>query len=130
MIEPFGRVVSPTGEVLVGRQERRLDLLGLALELSVPPLSLLVLAWVFFSAALTVCWIAGAPGWPAALAIGTGAIGAAALLSAWWRFGRQYLSAAGLALVPVELASRFIVLCRFLVRPQGTWVRTARRTGE
>jgi hypothetical protein len=48
------------------------------------------------------------------------------MLLAWWRFGREYLSTAGLLAVPLELVSRLPVLFRFLVRPQGRWIRTAR----
>jgi cellulose synthase/poly-beta-1,6-N-acetylglucosamine synthase-like glycosyltransferase len=108
-------------------RQRRFDLLGLALELSVPPLSLLVLTAIIAAAALMAGWLLGGPRLPAAILVGVGMAGVAGLLLTWGSFGRKYLPVAGLLAVPRELAGRLSILLRFLVRPQGTWVRTERR---
>jgi cellulose synthase/poly-beta-1,6-N-acetylglucosamine synthase-like glycosyltransferase len=107
---------------------RRSDLLGLALEVSVPPLSLLALAGMLAAAMLTIGWLAGGPGLPAAITAAVGGAGALALLSAWYCFGRLDLPARGLLTVPFELAGRLPILFGFVSHRQGTWVRTARRT--
>jgi cellulose synthase/poly-beta-1,6-N-acetylglucosamine synthase-like glycosyltransferase len=108
-------------------RSQRPGLLGLALELSVPPLSALVLAWLAILVALTAGCLAGGPALPLAMATAACTAALFALLAAWWRFGREHLSAADLLVVPMELASRLPILFRFLVRPQAAWVRTARR---
>jgi len=107
-------------------RQGRPELLGLALELGVPPLSVLVLLWSGALALLCAGWLLGGPQWPLVLALGCCAAGGAALLLAWWRCGREYLSAAGLLAVPLELAGRLPILFRFLTRPQARWIRTAR----
>jgi cellulose synthase/poly-beta-1,6-N-acetylglucosamine synthase-like glycosyltransferase len=106
----------------------RFNLLGLALELSVPPLSLLVLLAVFATLALTAGWLLGGPGLPVAVFATTGAAASVAIFAAWLGFGREHLTATGLLAVPCELLNRFPILFRYLLRPQGAWVRTARRT--
>jgi cellulose synthase/poly-beta-1,6-N-acetylglucosamine synthase-like glycosyltransferase len=105
-------------------------LLGLALEVSVPPLSLLVLAGLLALALLTVGALFGGPALPAVIAASAGVLTASALLFTWARFGRVYLPAAGLLAIPGELASRLSILSRFVTRPQGTWVRTERRASS
>jgi cellulose synthase/poly-beta-1,6-N-acetylglucosamine synthase-like glycosyltransferase len=109
---------------------RRPDLLAFAMELSVPPLSLLVLGGALALATLSAGWLFGGPGLPAAAATAVGTAGLAALFVAWLCYGGEYLSAADLAAVPFELAGRMAVLLRFFVRPQATWVRTARRSTQ
>jgi cellulose synthase/poly-beta-1,6-N-acetylglucosamine synthase-like glycosyltransferase len=106
----------------------RLDLLGLALEVSVPPLSLLVLAGTVAAVALTVGWLLGGPALPALITISAGLWTALILLLAWARFGRTHLPVAGLLAIPRELFGRLSILSRFVTGPQGTWVRTERRT--
>jgi cellulose synthase/poly-beta-1,6-N-acetylglucosamine synthase-like glycosyltransferase len=108
----------------------RYNLLGLALELSVPPLSLLILLGVFAALALTAGWLLGGPGLPAAVVVAAGGAAGVAIFSAWVRFGREFLPASGLLAVPCELLNRLPILFRYLLRPQGAWVRTARRTAD
>jgi cellulose synthase/poly-beta-1,6-N-acetylglucosamine synthase-like glycosyltransferase len=105
-------------------------LLGLALEVGVPPLSLLVLAGLLASTVLTVGALLGGPALPALIAVSGGVLMASALLLTWARFGRAYLPAADLLTIPGELVSRLFILFRFVTRPQGTWIRTERRTSS
>jgi cellulose synthase/poly-beta-1,6-N-acetylglucosamine synthase-like glycosyltransferase len=107
-------------------RQRRPELLGLALELSVPPLSVLVLLCCCVLVVLSVGPLFGGPLLPLVVALALSVGYVAATLLAWWRFGREYLSAVGILAVPLELMSRLPILFRFLVRPQGRWIRTAR----
>src|SRR5262249_17290279 len=81
--------------------QRRLDLAFLALELSVPPLSVLVLVWIFASSlSISLCW-----GKPFCLPLGFVIYGSAALLLAgvvfWMRFGRDRVPAKALFVIPL-----------------------------
>jgi cellulose synthase/poly-beta-1,6-N-acetylglucosamine synthase-like glycosyltransferase len=107
---------------------RRPALLGLALELSVPPLSLLVAFIALAAGALAGGWWLGGPALPAALAAGAISATTAAFALAWMRFGREHLPATGLLAIPCEFASRLPILFRYVVRPQAAWVRTDRGT--
>lgn len=107
-------------------QRRNLDALGVALELSVPPLSLYVMSWLAISA-ITLFW-----GWisghwfPGMIAIAAGACLAGTVFGAWAKFGRDDLSLRDLITVPMYILWKIPVYLKFLVRPQKTWVRTER----
>jgi cellulose synthase/poly-beta-1,6-N-acetylglucosamine synthase-like glycosyltransferase len=121
-------LLNQTPRLLVAAiRQRRMDLLGLALEVSVPPLSLLTLFGVVTCCVMTMACLFGGPVMPAVLSLSIGAMGLSALALAYACFGRQYLPLSGLLAVPLELASRLSVLIRFLYRPQAAWIRTARR---
>jgi cellulose synthase/poly-beta-1,6-N-acetylglucosamine synthase-like glycosyltransferase len=107
---------------------RRRDarLLGLALDLCVPPLALLAALLVAGTVLATLLswWIADiGPG----LAYGllSGAFGAAVLL-AWWTRGRDLVRPLELLSIPVYIAARLPVYARFVVRRERRWVRTDR----
>lgn len=104
-------------------RQRRLDLAGLALELGVPPLSILALAWTsaaVVSLTLAESWL------PAWLLLTGGAIAAVAGLLAWAAFGRAVLPLAALLAAPLYAAGKLPMYLKFLVRPQQAWVRTPR----
>jgi cellulose synthase/poly-beta-1,6-N-acetylglucosamine synthase-like glycosyltransferase len=112
--------------VVAGLGRRRLDLLGLALELSVPPLSMLFLLW---AAAGLACGLLGyvAAAWLPALVLGCS--GLAAILSvfaAWCKFGREHLPLTSLLAAPVYALWKVPIYAAFFLRPQRAWVRTAR----
>jgi cellulose synthase/poly-beta-1,6-N-acetylglucosamine synthase-like glycosyltransferase len=94
----------------IARREPRLA--ALALDLSVPPLALLLLATLA---------IAPAEPLPAALL-------ASAVLAAWVRHGRD-IPLAALAAAPLYALAKIPLYSRFLCKRQVEWVRT-RRTGE
>jgi hypothetical protein len=104
-------------------RQRRFDLAGLALELCVPPLSVLVLVWtaaVIAALTLTDSWL------PAALLLGGGAATLFAGLLAWTVFGRAVLPPAALLAAPFYAARKLPIYLSFFVRPQRAWVRTPR----
>jgi cellulose synthase/poly-beta-1,6-N-acetylglucosamine synthase-like glycosyltransferase len=106
--------------------QRRFDLLALALDLCVPPLSLLIMMWMvvmgvaLFSAALGASWTPGI-----FLAI-QGLLMLTAIIGAWAKFGRANLPLPTLLSVPFYILWTIPIFWSFLVRPQKTWIRTER----
>jgi cellulose synthase/poly-beta-1,6-N-acetylglucosamine synthase-like glycosyltransferase len=103
--------------------------LGAALDLSVPPLSLLVLLWsLALSAALGA--IALGTSWaPAAVLAAVGLAMASCVLAAWLRFASPQVSLRAVAAVPQYVLLKIPMYLAFLVARQQSWVRTARDPG-
>jgi len=101
-------------------------LLGLALDLAVPPLALLViLLSVVFAFALAGMGM-GLSTWPFLLSsIALGLLMTAVLL-AWHGWGRQVISFADLLSVPFYVLSKITLYLKFWTRRQKAWVRTDR----
>jgi len=106
-------------------KQRRIDLLGTALDLSVPPLSLLVAVWfLLMSVSLLVAFMgiwdsaifAAIVGWVLMLAVCT----------AWVNFGRKDLTLLQLLSIPAYIFNKIPVYFRFIFKPVKTWVRTER----
>jgi cellulose synthase/poly-beta-1,6-N-acetylglucosamine synthase-like glycosyltransferase len=91
-------------------------LVGMALDLCVPPLALL---------ALVVAALAASG---AAAALVAAALLGSAVLAAWWRHGRE-LPLGALACAPFYALAKIPLYSRFLVKRQVEWVRS-RRPGE
>jgi hypothetical protein len=100
-------------------------LLGLALELSVPPLSALLLLWGILATALLGVSAAGGPAAPAAALCCGGLAGPLAVLVTWRRFGRN-LSLSLLLAAPLYTLGKLPLYLRFLFRRQRDWLRTQR----
>jgi exopolysaccharide biosynthesis WecB/TagA/CpsF family protein len=100
--------------------------LAIALELSVPPLSLLVLAWTAVSTA--ICAASVALGWwtPVLVVSAAWLAFAAALMAAWARFGREVLPARSLVAIPAYALRKLPLYKAFLRNRETAWVRTAR----
>jgi hypothetical protein len=113
--------------VRAGIAQRRLDLLGMALDLLVPPLALHVGTLGTGAVAGVVGGLSGA-GWiPAAACLGQlTAVGFGVSL-AWLRDGRAVLPLRTAARIPGYLAWKFPMYLRFFLRgPEQAWVRTVR----
>lgn len=107
-------------------RQRRLDLLALALDLLVPPLSLLVLLLLDTGlVAATVGLLTGAWG-PAILPAGSLLSVAAAVIVGWWTSARKTVPFRALAGVPVYLVWKLPLYLRFILRRQKRWERSAR----
>lgn len=106
--------------------QKRFDLLAIALDLSVPPLSLLVMLWASgFGLTMTGAWF-GASRWPAiALGVG-GLLILLAIVSAWAKYGRTTISGRTLLAVPFYVLWKIPLYFALLVRPQTQWIRTER----
>jgi cellulose synthase/poly-beta-1,6-N-acetylglucosamine synthase-like glycosyltransferase len=120
------RAAAPT-LLVAGLSRFRLDLLALALELSVPPLSMLVVL-LLAGAGLgsIVSLVTGASIGPAlALLAATVWVGVATLL-AWSKWGSAIVPARALAAVPSYVLWKIPVWIGFARAPQKEWVRTER----
>lgn len=107
-------------------KQRRPDLLGMALDLSVPPLSLLSLAWAMVTAAAALAGALGAS-WGPALALGAGGgMFAVCVLLAWARYARQSLPPRTLLAIPLYVVWKIPIYLAFAIKRQKSWVRTAR----
>jgi cellulose synthase/poly-beta-1,6-N-acetylglucosamine synthase-like glycosyltransferase len=111
-------------------RQRRADLFGMALDLTIPPLSFFILAL-----AALVILAAGLQFWGAqgiALALSASAAGLAglSLLAAWYVFGRDLLSAGDLAAIPCYVARKIPLYVSAFYARERQWVRSSRRNGD
>lgn len=106
----------------------RLDLLGLALELSVPPLSMLFLLW---AVGLIILFAYGwySETWGPAVLLGSAAAGVVGgILLAWARFGRERLPITSLLAAPFYVLWKVPIYLAFVFRRERAWIRTERTT--
>lgn len=105
--------------------------LGLALDIAVPPLSLLVMLWL---AVAMVTWVATILGFasfaPAILISIAGGFLLTGVLMAWGRFGREDLPFKNLIAIPFYIVSKIPIYLKFLVQPQSRWLKTERDLPE
>lgn len=107
-------------------RQRRVDLLALALELSILPLSLLVMSWTGITAlTLGFAWISQI--WlPSYIALAAGVALLGGVILAWYNYGRSDLSLRQLAMIPLYILWKIPLYIAFLIRPEQRWVRTQR----
>lgn len=106
--------------------QRRFDLFALALDLFVPPLSLLVMLWAAAMGAALLVGTLGASWSPAiALAI-EGLLVAISIIGAWAKFGHTDIPGLTLLAVPFYILWKIPLYLAFVVRPQTKWIRTQR----
>ena len=106
----------------------RPSLLAMLLDLSVPPLSLFVIAAIGL-AALSIGWgVVTTFWWPAAIAVGSLIALATALSASWAAHGRHVLSVTQTLTIPGYMLAKIPMYFRFLWKPQTEWVRTSRDT--
>lgn len=111
-------------------RQRRVDLLGMALDLLVPPLSLLVIAGaaVLLLAAFVLSVGAGAAAFVlSGLAM---ASTAAALVLAWNRFARDLLSSSDAVAIPVYVLRKVPMYFGAVFNRERNWVRSARQRND
>jgi hypothetical protein len=109
-----------------GIRRARPELFGVALDLGIPPLSLLVVACGGVFAACCVVAIAGASAAPALLAGVATAMVASGVTLAWLTHGRRELPFSTLLSAPLYVLKKVPMYFGFLRRRQRTWVRTER----
>jgi cellulose synthase/poly-beta-1,6-N-acetylglucosamine synthase-like glycosyltransferase len=113
--------------VLTGLIRLRLGLVGLGLELAVPPLSLLVTGWTLLLIVCLLWWQLAEGSWaPAGTLVGAAALASGAVLLAWAKFGRTMLPLATLLAAPVYVAWKLPIYVKMLIAREKTWVRTER----
>ena len=108
-------------------QQGRFDLCAIALDLCVPPLSLLVMLWtvVMISALLYCTLMAGTWALVTVAAI-EGLLIVLSVVTAWAKFARESLPFTTLLSVPLYILWKVPLYLAFLTKPQTKWVRTAR----
>lgn len=107
-------------------EQKRWDLVAIALDLCVPPLSLLVAMWV---AIMGAAFLAGTLGFswnPATFLALEGLLIFIAIVGAWAKFGRTQIPLLTLLAVPFYILWKIPLYLAFLVKPQTKWVRTER----
>jgi cellulose synthase/poly-beta-1,6-N-acetylglucosamine synthase-like glycosyltransferase len=102
-------------------------LLGMALDLCVPPLALLAMLLIALDGAGVVLWALGASAAVAVVALSVTLMFVAAALSAWAIRGRGLISFAELLSIPFYVLTKLPIYARFLFRRQKDWVRTERK---
>lgn len=107
-------------------EQRRFDLLALALDMCVPPLSLLVMIWVAVTGLAIFAATLGISGIPAVILSLEGVLILIAIVGAWAKFGRADLPILTLLSVPFYIAWKIPLYFSFLWRRQTKWVRTER----
>ncbi len=107
---------------LAALRQVRFDLLGLALELSVPPLSLLFLGVAVVLAASLASWALDGSPWPAVLLLG-GVLGVGlSILAAWARYGRELLPFWCLLAAPIYVIWKVPIYFALLLGKVSGWV--------
>jgi cellulose synthase/poly-beta-1,6-N-acetylglucosamine synthase-like glycosyltransferase len=114
--------------LVAGIARRNAGLLGLAADLSVPPLALLVSLQLAWLATTSILWTAGLGGRAApTLAAGGLAATAVAVGIAWWRFARAIVPLRAFLAIPFYVLWKLPLYALMLVKGRHrTWERTAR----
>ncbi|MBD1876517.1 glycosyltransferase [Nodosilinea sp. FACHB-131] len=107
-------------------RQGRVDLLVLALELGVLPISLQVMVTLAIAALCLAATLAGLSWLPAYLALGAVLALSTGVSLAWAGYGRSDLSLRDLLTVPLYVLNKIPLYFKFLVKPEKTWVRTER----
>jgi cellulose synthase/poly-beta-1,6-N-acetylglucosamine synthase-like glycosyltransferase len=106
--------------------QKRFELLAIALDLCVPPLSLLVMMWATAMGGALLVGALGASWLPAVLLAMEGLLISISIVGAWLKFGRRNLPILTLLIVPLYVLWKIPLYVAFLIRPQKKWIRTER----
>jgi hypothetical protein len=100
--------------------------MAMSLDLSVPPLSLLVAIWVAVMSMTFGCGKLGVGWLPANVMAVGGMLLLVSIFLAWAKFGYRQISILSLLSVPFYVLWKLPIYLAFLIRPQRDWVRTKR----
>jgi hypothetical protein len=107
--------------------QRRLDLLALALDLSIPPLSLLTISWAAATTLALLATVLRVSSWqPLGLLVLEGVLLMSAIAISWARFASTELPIQTLLSIPLYILWKIPLYLSFILRPQTKWVRTDR----
>jgi hypothetical protein len=107
-------------------RHRRLDLFWLAIDLAIPPLSLLVLTLACATALAGIGWLAGAGMLPLAVLAAADALLGIFVVMGWAVHCRRQVPLWTLVAAPFYAAAKLPIYLAFLVKRQQAWVRTER----
>jgi cellulose synthase/poly-beta-1,6-N-acetylglucosamine synthase-like glycosyltransferase len=116
--------------VFEGLRQRRLQLLAMALDIAVPPLSLLVMLTTLIFCASLVSAIAGASYLPCIIAAGYLILTASSVLLSWLIYARDTIPASALFGAPFYALRKIPLYLQFAFRRERSWVRTERTSGR
>lgn len=109
-----------------GMAQKRFDVLAIALDLSVPPLSLLIILWLTALITASIVGLTLGLYTPMLLLLLEGLLILIAVITAWATFARQTLPLVTLLSVPLYILWKVPLYLAFLSKPQTKWVRTER----
>ena len=109
-----------------GLRRGRPGLVWLGLHVAVPPLALLLGIDGAVLAVLALLWALGAAALPLEFGVALLLVVAAGVVAAWWRHGRDQVSAAALARAPLYLLWKLPIYLKLVRRAETRWVRTER----
>ena len=114
--------------VIVKESWRQKDwrLFAMALDIGVPPLSLLVMLSLGGLMALLLLLLATKTATAFQLLLLSFFYFTAMLTGIWWRYGQEYLSAKELSGIPQYVISKLSIYFTFIFKRQKEWVRTER----
>jgi cellulose synthase/poly-beta-1,6-N-acetylglucosamine synthase-like glycosyltransferase len=104
--------------------------LALALDLAVPPLSLLTLLVIAAWSAAALLSIFAKSYFPLAAASATAALLVLAILLSWRAYGRHVISLISLALAMLQAFLKIPLYLKFVVARQVKWIRSKREADE
>ncbi|MBE9174591.1 glycosyltransferase family 2 protein [Synechocystis salina LEGE 06155] len=107
-------------------KQHRLDLLALVGELTIPPISFLVLLWLAYALISLLTWLAIADYRPLLLTAIAGAMLGMAILLAWAKAARELLPFTTLLMTPLYLLWKIPLYLKFFRKPQANWNKTER----
>lgn len=104
-----------------------LPALGLALDISIPPLSLLIMTWIVIMGTVLLATIFTSISFVPVIIVGiAGVFLISGLLCAWIKFGRSDISLKNLVAIPFYILGKIPIYLKFLVKPQSRWLKTER----
>ena len=107
--------------------EKRLDLLAIAFDLCVPPLSLLVMFWLTGATGALLATAMGGSWSPAIVLLAMeGLMIFISIFAAWARFCRGYISGLTFLAVPFYILWKIPLYLQYIVKPQTQWLWTER----
>jgi cellulose synthase/poly-beta-1,6-N-acetylglucosamine synthase-like glycosyltransferase len=107
-------------------RQARPALLGMALDLAVPPLALLCMVWAATAGLSLALALRGGGRWPAVVSGATGGMIGLSIVLAWARHARGIIPGKVLAFAPIYALWKVPLYLAFLFKRQKTWVRTPR----
>lgn len=107
-------------------RQKRFNLLALALDLCVPPLSLLVIIWASLLGFALLAVRIGTSWNPCALLAIEGLLICISIVVAWAKFARRELPAWRLLAIPLYVLWKIPIYIAYLIQPQSTWIRAER----
>lgn len=111
-------------------RQRRFDLFAIALDLCIPPVSLLVVMWAAVMAGALFAGVLGASWIPAILLALEGLLVFSSIVGAWAKFGQADIPMQALLAAPAYILWKIPLYFAFLGRRKKEWVRTERDAVE